>query len=104
MTPGRETAAGFFVGAVRGPDALERRRGAALGLLQAQCFVVLHCYFLPVFARDDRSRSRAHTSSGCSSGAKGLWARKKSMVPRRGLRSRTRETQSCGSAGLPVFG
>src|SRR5262249_43737315 len=71
---------------------------AALGLRQPQCFVVFHCYFLPEFARGDRSRLRVHTSSGCSSGAKGLWARKKLMVPRRGLRSRTRETQSCASA------
>jgi hypothetical protein len=81
--------------------ALMRRKSgsrAAPGLRQPRCFVVFHCYFLPVFARDDGSRSRARTSSGCSSGAKGLWARKKLMVARRGLRSRIRETQSCGSA------
>jgi hypothetical protein len=91
------TAAGFFVGSVR-PDALERCSRAALRLCQPQCFVVFHCYFLPVFARDHRRRLCAHTPSGCGSGAKALWARKKLMVPRRGLRSRTRETHRCGWA------
>jgi len=68
MTPGWETAAGFFVGSVR-PDALERRRRAARGLRQPRCFVVFHCYFLPLFARDHRNRLLACTSSGCRSGA-----------------------------------
>ena len=82
MRPGWETAAGFFVGSVRGPDALEKWEPHSVF---ANRGVLL--FFIVIFYRCLRETievDRARTSSGCRSGAKGLWARKKLMVPRRG--------------------
>src|SRR5262249_2470700 len=61
MTPGRETAAGFFVGAVRGPDAPEKwqpRRTRSAPTAVFCCFSLL--FSTGVCARRSKPIARAH--------------------------------------------